>query len=92
MHPPRAPPPPTLTWTVAPARSPPSPKRKVKSFIDDEALVVGHEAGKKRLKGLVGALACRTRTGVRFKVGSGFTDAQRADDEIPPVGSVVTFR
>lgn len=65
---------------------------KVKSFADDEALVVGHERGAGRLAGLVGALVCRTRAGATFKIGSGFTDAARALDAAPAVGSVVTFR
>jgi DNA ligase-1 len=62
---------------------------KVKSFKDDEALVVGHEPGKGKHAGRLGALACRDREGKAFKVGTGFTDAQR--ESPPPVGAVVTF-
>ena len=65
---------------------------KVKSAADDEALVLAHERGAGRLAGRLGALVCRTRGGATFKVGSGFTDAERALDAAPAVGSVVTFR
>ena len=65
---------------------------KVKSFNDDEALVVGHEAGAGRHVGRLGALTCRMRNGVLFKVGTGFTDAQRAYSAAPPIGCVITFK
>jgi len=63
---------------------------KVKSFHDDEARVVGHDAGKGRVSGLCGALVCETPDGRRFKVGSGLSDAQRRTP--PAVGAVVTYR
>lgn len=44
---------------------------KVKTFSDAEAVVVGHEMGKGRLAGLVGALIVENSYGKRFKVGSG---------------------
>ncbi len=62
---------------------------KLKPLHDAEAVVIGHEPGKGRLQGLMGALHVRTAQGVRFRIGTGFTDAQRADP--PPVGSVVSF-
>ena len=63
---------------------------KVKSFHDAEAVVVGHEPGKGRHKGRLGALAVALPDGTRFAVGSGFTDAERAAP--PAVGVTVTFR
>jgi len=63
---------------------------KVKSFHDDEARVIGHDAGKGRVSGMCGALVCETPDGRRFKVGSGLSDAQR---RVPPsVGTVITYR
>ena len=39
---------------------------------------------------MMGALLVETRDGQRFRLGSGFSDAQRAAP--PPVGSWVTYR
>ncbi|CAB9512225.1 U-box domain-containing protein [Seminavis robusta] len=63
---------------------------KVKSSRDDEAVVASHEVGRGRHGGRLGAVHVVNRAGKRFKVGSGFTDAQREDP--PPVGSVITYR
>lgn len=63
---------------------------KVKTFIDAEATVVGHVAGKGRHKGRMGALEVQLADGTQFKVGTGFSDAQR--DNPPAVGTVITFR
>jgi DNA ligase-1 len=63
---------------------------KLKPLADAEAVVVGHEPGKGRLAGQLGALELQTPEGVRFKLGTGFTDAQRRDP--PPIGATVTYR
>jgi DNA ligase-1 len=63
---------------------------KLKPFEDAEATVVAHEAGQGRHAGRLGALQVRTDDGLQFRLGTGFSDAQRADP--PPVGSRVTFR
>lgn len=63
---------------------------KLKPLADAEGLVVGHEPGKGRFAGQLGALELQTPEGVRFKLGTGFTDAQRRDP--PPVGATVTYR
>ena len=63
---------------------------KVKRFHDAEARVVGHQPGKGRHKGRLGALEVEIADGTRFAVGTGFSDAERSAP--PPVGSVVTFR
>ena len=63
---------------------------KVKSFRDDEARVVGHQAGAGRHKGRLGALLVELGNRTRFAVGTGFSDRER---EVPPaVGSMITFR
>jgi len=63
---------------------------KVKTFHDSEATVIGHEPGKGKHAGRLGALTVQLANGTRFSVGTGFSDAQRGSP--PPVGSVITFR
>jgi DNA ligase-1 len=63
---------------------------KVKTFHDAEARVVGHEAGKGRHKGRLGALLVELANGTRFAVGTGFSDAERGNP--PAIGAVITFR
>lgn len=63
---------------------------KVKTFHDAEAVVVGHEAGRGRHKGRLGAVVARLPTGVTFNIGTGFSDRQR--ESPPPIGSTVTFK
>jgi len=63
---------------------------KVKSFLDAEAVVVGHEPGKGKHAGRLGALTVRLPGGKEFSVGTGFSDKERANP--PPVGAVITFR
>jgi len=63
---------------------------KVKTFKDDEAVVIAHQKGKGKHQGRLGALVCHSRTGKEFKIGTGFTDEQR--EKPPKKGSVVTFR
>ena len=63
---------------------------KFKPFDDAEARVVAHVPGKGRHMGRLGALLVESPDGQRFKLGGGFTDAQRADP--PPVGAWVTYR
>jgi len=63
---------------------------KVKTFLDAEAVVVDHVAGKGRHQGRLGALVVRSADGTQFSVGTGFSDKQR---EAPPgIGSTITFR
>lgn len=63
---------------------------KMTPFEDAEATVVGHLPGRGRLRGKLGALAVIDTEGRRFRVGSGFTDAQRASP--PAVGALITYR
>jgi DNA ligase-1 len=63
---------------------------KVKSFRDGEAVVIATEPGKGKHKGRTGSLLCELPGGVRFNVGTGLTDAERANP--PAVGTIITFR
>jgi DNA ligase 1 len=62
---------------------------KLKTALDAEATVVAHIAGKDKYAGMMGALWLQTPAGVRFKLGTGFNDAQRRNP--PAVGSTVTY-
>ena len=64
--------------------------RKLKPLPDEEGVVLAHVAGAGKYQGRMGALLLQTPQGQRFSLGTGFTDAQRADP--PAVGSVVTYR
>lgn len=75
----------------APYRAGRSPHlRKLKAHDDAEAQVVAHIPGRGRHEGRLGALLVQTPEGLRFRIGTGFTDAQRENP--PPVGSWVTYR
>ena len=68
---------------------------KVKTHDDAEAKVVAHIPGKGKYAGQLGALlveapAADGKAAKRFKLGTGFTDAQRQNP--PAVGSQVTYR
>lgn len=63
---------------------------KYKPYDDAEALVVAHTAGRGKYTGMLGALIVQRADGLRFRIGSGFSDAQRADP--PSIGSQVTYR
>ena len=63
---------------------------KAKLLLELDAQVVEHLAGQGRHRGRMGALLVQLANGLRFNVGTGFTDAQR---ETPPViGSVVSVQ
>ena len=63
---------------------------KVKTHEDDEARVIAHLPGQGRHAGRLGALLVETPAGLRFRLGTGFTDAQRTHP--PAVGEWVTYR
>jgi len=63
---------------------------KVKPFDDADARVLAHVPGRGRHTGRMGALMVETPEGKRFKLGGGFSDAQRNDP--PAVGSWVSYR
>lgn len=62
---------------------------KFKPLQDAEAVVVGHLPGRGRLAGRVGALQVQASDGRRFQIGTGLSDAQRADP--PAVGTRITY-
>jgi len=68
---------------------------KVKTHEDTEARVIAHIPGQGKYAGVLGALLVELpeadgKPGQRFKLGSGFSDAQRQNPPAP--GSIVTFR
>ena len=63
---------------------------KLKPFQDAEAQVVGHTPERGKYTGMVGALVVERPDGLRFRIGSGLTDALRAAP--PAVGTHVTYR
>jgi DNA ligase len=63
---------------------------KIKTFLDAEAIIVGHQAGTGRHKGRLGSLLVELPNGVQFSVGTGLSDAQREDP--PSIGTVINFR
>jgi DNA ligase-1 len=63
---------------------------KYKTHDDAEAQVVAHLPGKGKYQGMMGALLVRTPEGRSFRIGTGFTDAQRAKP--PPLGAWLTYR
>ncbi len=63
---------------------------KLKPYDDAEAKVIAHLPGKGKHKGVLGALLVETAAGLRFRIGTGFSDAQRRNP--PALGSWVTYR
>ncbi|KAI7827154.1 hypothetical protein BC939DRAFT_445927 [Gamsiella multidivaricata] len=63
---------------------------KVKTFFDEEAIVLAHVKGSGKNSHRMGHITVKTPDGRLFSVGSGFTDAQR--DRPPKVGSIITYR
>ncbi len=62
---------------------------KLKPQLDAEAKVIAYVPGKGKYLGKMGALLVETPDGTRFKLGTGFKDAERAHP--PPIGSQVTY-
>ena len=63
---------------------------KMKPWDDAEAVVIGHQPGKGKYHGMLGALQVRADDGREFALGTGFTDQQRRDPL--PIGTTVTYR
>jgi DNA ligase 1 len=62
---------------------------KLKLLHDAEAIVIAHLPGKGKYTGKLGALLVQAQNGMRFKLGTGFSDAQRANP--PEIGSTITY-
>lgn len=63
---------------------------KLKPYQDAEARVIGHLPGKGKNSGMLGALLVETVEGVQFRIGTGFSDADRRNP--PPLECWVTYR
>ena len=63
---------------------------KLKTYEDAEAVVVAHLPGKGKYAGQLGALLVEMPDGRRFRLGTGFSDAERRDP--PPLGAMVTYK
>jgi DNA ligase-1 len=63
---------------------------KLKKWQDAEAVVIAHLPGKGKYVGMLGALLVETTEGVRFKIGSGFSNLQRK--AAPPIGVKITYK
>jgi len=62
---------------------------KLKPLQDAEAVVIGHEPGRGKHEGRLGALRVRSDDGRVFRLGTGFSDAER--EAPPPLGARVTY-
>lgn len=62
---------------------------KLKPQQDAECRVTRHHPGKGKYAGKLGSLSCRNELG-EFKIGSGFTDADRENP--PAAGTLITYR
>ena len=63
---------------------------KLKKYQDAEATVIGYTEGKGKYQNQLGAIQVKTSNGIVFKIGSGFSDAQRAKP--PKIGTLITFK
>lgn len=63
---------------------------KVKPHEDAEAVVIAHLPGTGKFRGMLGSLLIESVSGQRFRLGTGFTDAERRHP--PQVGATVTYR
>ena len=64
---------------------------KYKKFKDTECVVVAHKVGQGKFSGLLGSVVCENLSDKkRFKIGSGFSDKERANP--PKIGSVITYK
>ena len=64
---------------------------KYKKFNDAECVVVAHKVGQGKFSGLLGSVVCENLSDKkRFKIGSGFSDEQRANP--PKIGSIITYK
>ncbi len=63
---------------------------KLKKHQDAEAKVIAHISGKGKYTGKLGAIRVEMPNGIAFKIGSGFSDKERANP--PAVGSIITYK
>ncbi len=63
---------------------------KLKKYSDAESIVIRHIPGKGKFKGMLGSMLVETKDGIRFKIGSGFSNAERKNP--PAIGSIITYK
>lgn len=63
---------------------------KVKPYMESEARVLAYLPGRGKHEGRLGSLLVEEADGTRFRLGTGFSDAERTDP--PPLGSTVNFK
>ncbi len=63
---------------------------KLKTYQDEEAVVISHIKGQGKFKNLSGAILVENKDKIRFKIGSGFSQAQRQNP--PKIGSIITYK
>ncbi|MFB2732845.1 DNA ligase [Shewanella mangrovisoli] len=63
---------------------------KLKPYLDAEARVIGHIAGKGQFAGQLGALRVQTADGRVFSIGTGFSLAERQHP--PAIGTLITYK
>lgn len=64
---------------------------KIKKFRDAECEVIGINEGNGKFKGLMGSISCKDiKSGVVFKIGSGFSDEMRKNP--PKIGQIITYK
>jgi DNA ligase-1 len=63
---------------------------KLKPYFEGEATVLEHLPGEGKYAGMLGSMLVEEPDGTQFRLGTGFTDAERAAP--PPIGSEVSFK
>ena len=63
---------------------------KVKPYEDAEAVVLEHIPGKGKFTNMLGALMVEATNGIRFKIGTGFSNEERRNP--PEIGKTITFQ
>jgi DNA ligase-1 len=63
---------------------------KLKPYYDAEATVIDHIEGKGKFEDMLGALLVKNAQGQKFKVGTGFSEAERQNP--PKRGDVITYK
>jgi len=63
---------------------------KLKKHQDAEATVIAHISGKGKYQNMLGAVKVKTAEGIIFKIGSGFSDNERANP--PAIGTIITYK
>ncbi|MCF6204898.1 MAG: DNA ligase [Methylococcaceae bacterium] len=62
---------------------------KVKPYQDAEAIVIAHIPGKGKFLGMLGSLFVTTSDGIKFRIGTGFSNKERRSP--PSIGSLITY-